>query len=77
MYRTNLKLVRGVFGALVVGVLGFGAAQAVASPATAPQSALFCTMAQRQECRAYCAGQGMAFVSCSSSGGGEVYCECK
>ncbi len=75
MYRTNLKLVRGVFGALVVGALGFGAAQAVASPATAPHSALSCTMSQRYECRTYCASQGTAFVSCSVSGG-EVNCEC-
>ena len=74
MYRTNLKLVRGVFGALVVGALGFGVTQVVASPATAPRA--FCNLTQRQACRANCADQGMEFVSCSVSSSGNVNCVC-
>jgi hypothetical protein len=75
MYRTNLKLVHGVFGALVVGSLGFGATQALATPDTAPQAALFCNFTQRQACMADCADEGKSFVSCSVSGG-SVNCVC-
>ena len=73
MYRSNLKLVRGIFGALVVGTLGFGASQAFASPTAAGKA--FCTIWQRLDCREYCAGQGMTYVSCAAWGT-EVYCEC-
>lgn len=73
MNAVNLKLVRGIFGALVVGALGFGATQALASPVRA---AVFgCTATQQQQCQNYCGLRG-AQGYCSSFGLGGYDCVC-
>ena len=74
MYRSNLRLVRGIFGALVVGTLGFGASQALASPA--PAATLpFCTASQRQACVDNCRDEGKSNARCTTQGS-QIICEC-
>ena len=63
MFRTNLKLVRGIFGALVVGSLGFGARQAFASPTVAAATER-CTMLDRQSCNDGCFFAGWSGGRC-------------
>jgi hypothetical protein len=58
---------RAVFGAVVLGSLGLGATQALASPA-APEPEAVCTV----KCMRYCAMLGLAGGTCSAGGG----CSC-
>jgi hypothetical protein len=58
MNIVNLRLARGTFGALVVGALGFGATQALASPTQA--AGYKCTYWQDMQCQNYCASRGMS-----------------
>ena len=75
MNTANLTLTRGIFGALFVGALGFGATQAFASPVqAAAASQEWCTAYEQEECQAYCeyigASQGRCYYY------GFRYCEC-
>jgi len=64
------KLVGATFGALIATALGFGAAQASASPSRAAASAFACTYAEFKECYDGCVlryGEGTQ-ASCSKVG---------
>ncbi len=70
----NLKLARGIFGALVVGALGFGTTQALASPVKAAAGGE-CFYYQEQMCQDYCAYNFGAQGRCSRLGG-SYDCQC-
>ena len=78
MNAVNPKLVRGMFGALVVGALGFGATQALASPVPAAFDG--CSEKQEQACAESCVRSfgPMATSSCVAFGDGKggYLCEC-
>ena len=73
MSRSFIQLRRIVFGTSCAVVFGFGATQALASPA---QAAFFgCTASQQQQCQNYCGSRG-AQGYCTSFGIGGYGCEC-
>jgi hypothetical protein len=76
MNAVNLKLVRGIFGALVVGALGFGATQALASPTQAEVDG--CTEEQAQKCDNLCKSSWgpRAVGDCLGYRGEMHLCEC-
>ncbi len=55
MRRSNRKLSRGAFNALMLGVLGAGASQALAaSPEASAAGAAVCSAYELQRCVEYC-----------------------
>ena len=72
----NPRLARGIFGALVVGALGFGATQALASPAQPAFDG--CTEQQEQACVDSCKRSWgpLATGSCVPFGEEYYLCEC-
>lgn len=73
--RTRV-LGRGVFAAALLGALGFGATQALASPATAAARTT-CSREQFDQCRAECWAQYGRFAQTTcSSGPWGVTCSC-
>lgn len=71
--RTNLKLVRAIFGALVVGSLGFGASQAFASSTSAARRA--CFTHEEDACAQSCESQNAVAYSCTAYAS-YVNCRC-
>lgn len=71
------KAARGAVNVLMLGVLGFGAAQALASPAEAAARAT-CTRQQSDQCRAECWALYGRFAqsSCVDNGPFGVSCSC-
>jgi hypothetical protein len=76
MKAVNLKLVRGIFATLVVGALGFGATQALASPTRPAFDG--CTEQQEQACVDSCKRSWgpLATGSCVPFGEEYYLCEC-
>ncbi len=74
MSGKNRKL---VYGALVLGALGFGVTQAVASPRSAEASSV-CTREQAAECRGTCAQLYGPFArfTCVNNGVYGMSCAC-
>lgn len=73
MEWVSRKVARGMFGALVVGSLGFGATQALAAP-TQSVANRTCNLYQEQACRDFCARYS-AQSRCTSFG--STYdCQC-
>lgn len=77
MQATNHKLVRSAFGALVLGALGFGASQALASPAS-PAAAAYCTREEAAECSLACMeAAGPDYRGrCTKTSFGTISCQC-
>lgn len=77
MRRSNRKLLRGAFNALMLGVLGAGASQALASPAAAP-AAGYCTREEAGECNVACQeALGPSYRGrCTKTSIGTVSCQC-
>jgi hypothetical protein len=74
MKALNLKLVRGTLGALVVGALGFGAAQALASPV---QAAYYgCTEWDAQACTDSCVAAYGPYARGRCTNFGIYDCQC-
>lgn len=76
MRSSTARVFQGAFGALVVGALGFGATQALASPATT--EAASCTRQDQAVCLDYCFetyGPGYR-ARCYKEWTGHVDCEC-
>lgn len=73
MNSVNLKLARGILGALVVGALGFGATQALASPTQAGWPYGWCTEEEQTMCDNFCAPSG-GRGRCTNFG--VWHCEC-
>lgn len=75
MQHSIRKVSRGILGALVVGALGFGATQALASPAAAARE--MCTKDERMTCHNYCNSlYGSGWLGeCTSTEWG-VDCQC-
>jgi hypothetical protein len=78
MWRSNRKLLRGAFNALMLGVLGAGASQALASPAAAAPAAAYCTREEAAECT-YACQQALGSTyrgRCTKTSIGSVSCQC-
>lgn len=73
MNIVNLKLARGIIGALVASAMGFGAMQVLATPAQAASVAWWCTADEERWCDEYCAYYG-GDGRCSNFG--VLHCEC-
>ncbi|HEU0077961.1 MAG TPA: hypothetical protein VFQ76_09960 [Longimicrobiaceae bacterium] len=76
MQRPTRKVFRGVFNALMLGALGLGATQALASPA-APAAA-YCTREEAAECNWACQeALGPSYRGrCTKTSIGTVSCQC-
>jgi hypothetical protein len=73
---TSRKLIHGISGALVVGVLGFGAGQAAAAPVAAEGA--YCTRQDQSFCLNQCAdlyGEGTR-AGCTKDSFGFIQCTC-
>lgn len=77
MRNPTRKAVQGVFGALMVGALGFGASQAFAAPG-AGAAAGSCLKEETWACNAYCRETfGMSYIGrCNKNTFGHVSCGC-
>lgn len=76
MIETTHGLGRGIFAAALLGALGFGASQVLASPVE--RAAGGCTRSEAGECNAGCRetyGTGYA-GACSKDSWGNVSCDC-
>lgn len=77
MRRPTGKVLRGAFNALMLGAIGFGATQVLASPAAA-STAAYCTREEAGECNAACQealGPGYR-GRCTKTSYGTVSCQC-
>ena len=76
MRRPTRRVSQGVFNALMLGALGFGATQALASPA-APAAA-YCTREEAGECNVACQeALGPSYRGkCTKTSIGTVSCQC-
>lgn len=78
MRDPSRMLFRGVFGALVLGALGLGATQALATPAT--RDMLACQAWQQAQCTEWCRSMHEHFPNvvgeCSTFGGSDYFCQC-
>lgn len=77
MRRPTRKVFRGAFNALMLGALGFGATQALASPA-APAAVVGCSKLEASECLWGCKEQfGSNYGGvCNKNVWGHVTCQC-
>lgn len=78
MRRSNRKLLRGAFNALMLGAIGFGASEALASPAEAAPAAGYCTREEAAECTFACQqALGSSYRGrCTKTSIGTVSCQC-
>ena len=77
MIRQTRVLGRGLFAAVLLGALGFGTTQALASPAAA-KAAHYCTRQDQSVCLNYCYdtyGEGYR-ARCYKDYFGFIDCEC-
>lgn len=77
MIGRTRSLGRGVFAAALLGALGFGASQALASPGAAREAA-YCTREEAAECNFACQealGTGWR-GRCTKTAYGQVSCQC-
>lgn len=76
MRSPGRKVIQGVFNALALGALGFGATQALASPAAA-KAADYCTRQDQSVCWNYCYDNyGEEYRARCYKYNGFIDCEC-
>jgi hypothetical protein len=63
MNRVTVGLRKGLFAAVMVAALGFGAAQALAAPRAAARAANTCSW---ERCDAICVSRGYSYGDCST-----------
>jgi hypothetical protein len=75
--QASTKVSRGVFGALMIGALGFGATQVMAAPAAA-ESGAYCTREDAAQCTLDCqAALGSGWRGrCTVNSLGQKSCQC-